>query len=122
MIDHFLRCFRGVVLPILEYCSAVSGDQFINGGVFECDIANHRSVADIAHHRSVAVLCMLYKIISNPIHPRYDALPGPYVPFRDTRGALVRRLAAEPRRFPSQCQCHRFPSQCPSGTILLTPY
>ena len=46
------RCFRGFVLPILEYCSAVwcsasdthlklleravSGARFITGGVFEC--------------------------------------------------------------------------------------
>ena len=63
------RCFRGFVLPVLDYCSAVwcsaadthlklldrvvSGARFLTGGVFECDIA---------HRRSVAVLCMLYKI------------------------------------------------------------
>ena len=62
-------CFRGFVLPVLEYscavwCSAadthlklldraVSGARFLTGGVFECDIA---------HRRSVAVLCMLCKI------------------------------------------------------------
>ena len=59
-------CFLGFVLPVLEYYSAVwcsaadthlklldravSGDRFLTGGVFECDIA---------HRRSVAVLCML---------------------------------------------------------------
>ena len=48
------RCFLGFVLPVLEYCSAVwcsaanthlklldravSGGQFLNGGVFQCDI------------------------------------------------------------------------------------
>ena len=63
------RCFRGFVLPVLEYCSAVwcsaadthlklldravSGARFLTRGVFECEIA---------HRRSVAVLCMLYKI------------------------------------------------------------
>ena len=63
------RCFRGSVLPVLEYCSAVwcsaadtnlklldravSGARFLTGGVFECDIS---------HRRSVAVLCMLHKI------------------------------------------------------------
>ena len=63
------RCFRGFVLHVLEYCSAVwcsaadthlklldrivSGACFLTGGVFECDIA---------HRRSVAVLCMLYKV------------------------------------------------------------
>ena len=70
------RCFRGFVPPVLEYCSevwcsaadthlklldrAVSGARFLTGGVFECDIA---------HRRSVAVLCMLYKIRCNPVHP-----------------------------------------------------
>ena len=63
------RCFRGFVLPVLEYYSAVwysaadthlklldravSCAQFLTEGVFECDIS---------HRRSVAVLCMLYKI------------------------------------------------------------
>ena len=61
------RCFRGFVLPVLEYCSAVwcsaadtylklldravSGVRFLSGGAFE---------RKIAHHRSVSVLCMLY--------------------------------------------------------------
>ena len=77
------RCFRGFVLPVLEHCSAVwclaadthlklldcavSGALFLTGGVFECDIA---------HRRSVAVLCMLYKIRCNPVHPLNGALPG----------------------------------------------
>ena len=90
------RCFRCFVLPVLEYCSAVwcsaadthrnkldrsvSGVRFLPGGVFECDIP---------HRRSVAVLRMLYKIRCNPAHPRNVALPGPYVPVRVTRGALV---------------------------------
>ena len=63
------KCFRGFVLPVLEYCSAVwclaadthlelldrelGGARCLTGSVFECDIA---------HHRSVAVLCMMYKI------------------------------------------------------------
>ena len=87
-----VRCFRGFVLPVLEYCSAVwcsvadthlkllldravSGAWFLAGGVFECDIS---------HHRSVAVLCMLYKIRCNPVHPLNGALPGRYVPVRVT--------------------------------------
>ena len=90
------RCFRGFVLPVLDYCSAVwcsatdthlklldravSGARFLTGGVFECDIA---------HRRSVAVLCLLYKIRCNLVHPLNGALPGPYVPVRVTRGALV---------------------------------
>ena len=89
------RCFRGFVIPVLEFCSAVwcsaadthrklldravSGARFLTGGVFECDIC---------HRRSVAVLCMLYKIRCNPVHPLNRALPGPYVPALVTRGAL----------------------------------
>ena len=103
------RCFRGFVLPVLEYCSAVwcsavdthlklldlavSGTRFLAGGLFECDIS---------HRRSVAVLCMLYKIRCNPVHPRNGALPGPYVPVKVNAvlwshiGTLIHRLAAEP--------------------------
>ena len=65
-------------LKLLE--RAVSGARFLTGGVFECDIV---------HRRSVAVLCMLYKIRCNPMHPLNDALPGPYVPVRVTHSALV---------------------------------
>ena len=125
------RRLRGFVLPVLEYCSAVwcsaadthlklldrvvSGARFLTGGVFECGIA---------HRRSVAVLCMLYKIRCNPMDPLNDALPGPHVPVRITRSALVahrytymRHLAAEPRSTVGLF----FPSQCPSLMILLTP-
>ena len=90
------KCFCGFVLPVLEYCSAVwcsaadthlklldcavIGSRFLTCGVIECDIA---------HRRSVAVLCMLYNIRCNPMHPLNDALPGPYQPVRVTPGALV---------------------------------
>ena len=68
-----VRCFRGFVLLVLEYCSAVwcsllildrsvRGARFLTGGVFECDIA---------YRRSVALLCMLYKIGRNPMQPLY---------------------------------------------------
>ena len=69
---------------------AVSGAQFLTGGVFECGIT---------HRRLVAVLCMLYKIRCYQVHPLYGALPGPYVPARVTRGALVahRYTYARPR-------------------------
>ena len=72
-----VRCFRGFVLPVLEYCSAVwcsaadthlklldrgvSGARFLTGVVFEYDISLRRSVA---------VLCKLYKIRCHPVHPR----------------------------------------------------
>ena len=89
------RCIRGFVSPVLEYCSAVwcsaadthlrlldrvvSGASFLTGGVFECDLS---------YHCSVAVLCMLYNIRCNPMHPLCGALPVPYVMVRFTRGAV----------------------------------
>ena len=90
------RFLRGFVLPVLEYCSAVwcsaadthlrlldrlvSGASFLTGGVFDCDLA---------HRRSVALLCMLYKIRCNQMHPLYGALPVPYVPVLLTRNAVI---------------------------------
>ena len=52
---------------------AVIRAWLLTGGVFECDIS---------HCRSVAVLCMLYKIRCDLVHPLNGALPGPYVPVR----------------------------------------
>ena len=60
---------------------AVSGAQFLTGGMFECDIP---------HCRSMTVLCILYKIRCNLKHPLNGALPGLYVPVWVTRSALVR--------------------------------
>ena len=115
MIDRYLGEAFGVFfspLPVLEYCSAVwclagdthlklldcavSGAQFLTGGVFECDIA---------HRRSVAVLCMLHKIRCNPMHPLNGALPGPYVPVWVTRGALV---AHQYTYAPSRCRTSQY--------------
>ena len=101
-----VRCIRGFILPVLEcfsavWCSAanthlklldraVSGARFLAGGVFKCDIS---------HRRSVAVLCMLYKIRCDPVHPLNGALPGLYVPVRVAHGALVaQRYTYAPRR------------------------
>ena len=89
--------------------------RFLTGGVFECDIS---------HRRSVAVLYILYKIRCNPVHPLNGALPGPFVPARVTRGALVahRYTSAPPRCRTLQYSRIFIPSKCPSVTILLTPY
>ena len=104
------------VLPALEYCSALwcsAADShltlldrvvrcagFLAGGVLDCNLV---------HHRSVAELCMLFKIKSNPMHPLSGALPLPYVPARVTRGALFshRHLFATPRCTTSQ-YCRTF--------------
>ena len=90
---------------------AVRGAWFLTGGVFECDSA---------HRRSVAIMCMMYKIRCNPVHPLNGALPGRYVPVRVTCGALVaHRYTYAPPRSTAGLS---FLSQCPSGPILLTPY
>ena len=83
--------------------------------MFECDLA---------YRRSVAVLCMLYKIRCNPLHPLYGVLPVPYVPVRVTRGAVIepRYTYAPPRCRTSQYSRLLFPFQCLCGTILVTPY
>ena len=73
----------------------VSSACFLAGGVLNCDLS---------HRLSVAVLCMLYKIRCNPMHPLCGALPSPYVPVRVTRGALIahRYTYAPPRCRTSQ--------------------
>ena len=88
---------------------AVSIARFLTGGVFECDIA---------HCRSVAVLCILYKIRCNPMHPLNDALPGLYVPV----GVTHRYTYAPPRCRTSQYRRTFVSLSVSSGTILLTPY
>ena len=93
MIDRFLGDAFGVLSCriwniVLQFCArlpinaiikvlgrAVSGARFLNGGELECDIT---------HHRSVAIICMLYKIGCNPMHPLNGVLTGPYVPVRVT--------------------------------------
>ena len=88
MLYGFCLVRFGVLSAVL--CSAeahlslqdrvVRGASFLTGVLFECDHA---------HRRSVAVLCMLYKIRCNPMHPLYGALPVPYVPVWVTLGAVI---------------------------------
>ena len=97
MIDCSLGDAFGVLsLPVLEYCSAVwssaadtrlklldhivSGACFLAGGVLNCNLS---------HRRFVAMLCMLYNIRCNPMHPLCGTLPVPYVPVRVTRSTLI---------------------------------
>ena len=123
--------FSVFVLPVFEYCSsvwcsaadthlklldrAVSGASFLTRGVLECDFA---------HRRSVAVLCMLYKIRCNQMHPLYAALSVPYVPVRlhaepwSHTGTVMCLLAAEPRSIAGLL----FPCQYLCGTFLVAPY
>ena len=77
-----------------------------------------------AHRRSVAVLCMLYTIRCNPVHPLNGALPDRMCQCRlhavlwSHIGTLMFFLAEDPHSIAGLV----FPSQCPSGTILLIPY
>ena len=86
------RCFWGLILPILEYCSPVWGsaadghlallDRIVNrvrrmsSGLVQCNLL---------HRRNVAALCMLHKIRANAAHPLNTMLPQPYVPPRVLR-------------------------------------
>ena len=94
---------------------SVSGARLLTGGVFECDIS---------HRRSVTVLCMLYNIRCNPVHPLMvlylDRMcqRGLHAVLWSHIGTLKHGLAAEPCSTAGLL----FPSRCPSGTILLTPY
>ena len=91
------RCFRGFVLPVLEYCSAVWCSAADTHFKPLDRVANGASI--LSHRRSLAVLCMLYKIRCNPMHPLYGALPVPDVPVRVERYALFAlRYIYEPPR------------------------
>ena len=125
------RFFLRFVLPVLEYCSAVwcsaavkhlklldrvvSCARLLTGGVIKCDIA---------HRWSAAILCMLYKIRCNPVHPvmvlYLDRMwqCGLHAVLWSHIGSLMCLLAAEP----SSLAGPLFPSQCPCGTILLAVY
>ena len=76
----FWSMFRIVMLgwrhtPLtIRLCSQLC--MFLTRGVFECNIANRRSVA---------VLCMLWTVRCNPMQHLYDALPVPYVSVRVPR-------------------------------------
>ena len=58
----------------------VRGVSFLIGVMFGCNIA---------HGPSVAVLCMQNKVVCNPMHQHYGALPVPYVPVRVALGERV---------------------------------
>ena len=63
-------------------CSAVDSHLKLLGQIWS-------SYDILTQLRSVAVLCMLFKIKSNPMHPLSRAFPLPYVLAHVTRGATV---------------------------------
>ena len=99
----------------LNYRSLKVWCRFLTWGVFE---------SNIAHRRSVAVLCMLYKIMCNPMHPFHGTLHVPHVPVRVARGAL------DPLRHNYESLCRRtsqhsrtfIPISVSLWTILMTQY
>ena len=125
------RCFRGFVLPILEYSSAVwcsaadthlklldravSGAQFLPGGVFECDML----IVDpwqsfVCLIRSGVKRCTLLMVLylDRMCQCGLDAVLWSHI------GTHMHRLVAEPRSTARLL----FPSRCPCGMILLSPY
>ena len=125
------RCFRGFVLPVLEYCSAVwcsaadthlklldravSRARFPTGGVFECDIVHRRSVAVLlCFIRSGGTRCTLLMVL----YLDHMCQCGLHAVLWSHIGTFMHRLAAEPRSVATLL----FPYRCPSGTILLTQY
>ena len=89
-------CFYSFLLPVLEYCSAVwcsAADSHLRllDRAVACATFHMRGALDcnLLHRRSVAVLCMIYKIWSNPLHPLHSELPRQFVPVRVTRAAIA---------------------------------
>ena len=74
----------------------VSSAHFLSGGVFQCDLT---------HRRSVLVLCMLYKIRCNAMHPLYGALLEPYVPVHVTLSVVI---AHRYTNAPPRCKTSRY--------------
>ena len=98
------ECRRAADTRLKQHDRVVSGAHFLTVGVFECGIADRRSLA---------VLCMLYEIGCNPMHPLYGALP-----VRVTPRPWLHAVRWESQRsvgllFPNQCLCR---------TIFLTLY
>ena len=96
-LSTVLQCGARRPIHTLNYSTVclVSDTRFLTGCVFECGLE---------HRRSVAVLCMLYKIRCNLMHPLYGSLPDPYVPVSATHGAVIvhRYTYAPPRCRTSQ--------------------
>ena len=91
-----LRCYYAFILPILEYCSPVWGstasshlrllDRQIHAVSRLCP---DQILKPLNHRRCVALMCMLYKIYSNPKHCLYGELPPACQRVRYTRAAAV---------------------------------
>ena len=125
------RCFRGFVLPVLDYSSAVwcsaadthlklldcavSGARFLTGVCLSVTLL----IVDpwqscVCFIRSGVIQCTLLMVLylDHMCQRRLHAVLWSHI------CSLMHRLAAEPR-----CTAGLlFPSRCPSGTVLITPY
>ena len=94
--NTLLQCDVRLPIHTLNYwTSVVSGACLLAGGVLNCNLS---------HRQSVAVLCMLYNIRCDPMHPLCGSVPVPHVPVRVTCGAFIahRYTYAPPRCRTSQ--------------------
>ena len=124
-----VRCFWGIVLPVLEYCSAVWFsaadthlkllDRAISGARFELCLSVTFLIVDPWQScecfiRPGITRCTLLMVLYlDRISQR-----GLHAALWSHIGTPMHRLAAEPCSTAGVL----LPSRCPSGTILLTPY
>ena len=125
------RCFRGFVLPLLEYCSvvwcsaadthlklldqAVSTVQFLTGVFLSVTfLIVDPWLSCVCFIRSGVTRCTLLMVL----YLDRMCQRGLHALLWSHFGTLMHRLAAEPCSVAGLL----FPSRCPSGTILLTPY
>ena len=123
------RCFRGFVLPVLEYCSAVWGsstdthlkllDRAVSGARFLTWVCLSVTflIVDtwqscVCFIRSGVIRCTLLMVLYLDHMCQLHAVLWSHI------GTLMHRLDAEPCSTAGLL----FPSRYPSGTILLTPY
>ena len=125
----FGRCFRGFVLPVLEYCSAVWCsaaethlkllDRVVSCARFLTGFSVTFLIVDpwqscVCFIRSIVTRCTLLMLL----YLDRMCQRGLHAVLWSHIGTLMHRLVAEPCSTAGLL----FPSRCPSGTILLTPY
>ena len=100
--DVLLKCFNSYILPCLEYWSSATDShlKLLDRNVRACKFLIPNLTISLQHRRFISSLCMLYKILHNPSHPRHSELPNLFRPRRVTRGSLsINSLSVSPMRF-----------------------
>ena len=110
------RCFRCFILPISDYCSAVwcSADDIhfnywtvqsvVNGSSLGVCLSVTLLIVDLLQF----CVCCIISGVTRCTRLINDALPGPYVPVRVTRGALVEHRHTYAISCCSTWQCRTF--------------